>query len=127
MALPERFLDSARALIRADTVSANGTRAAVELLRPLYEAAGLRVRLQSGGERDLNVLAGPGGGGNAPGGLLLVTHLDTVPPGPLERWTETAGDPWALTERGGTLFGLGAADVKLDALCKIEAAKRLRD
>src|SRR2546430_2006892 len=83
----------------------------------------------------LDVLAGPGGSGSdaadpsrtgAAGGVLLVTHLDTVPAGPAERWTETGGDPWTLTAREGMLFGLGCADVKLDALCKIEAARRLR-
>jgi acetylornithine deacetylase/succinyl-diaminopimelate desuccinylase-like protein len=144
MDLSAGFLDAARALIRADTVSIHGTWAAVDLLEPLYERAGLAVRRQilrlsidGAPEADhVNVLAGPGGLGPGPsagpshgaisGGVLLVTHLDTVPPGPRERWTETGGDPWALTEKDGTLFGLGCADVKLDALCKAEAARRLK-
>jgi len=137
--LPAGFLDAARALVRADTVSAHGTRAAVDALAPLYEAAGLALRRQvvrEGSAEHVNALAGPGGTGSAgadpsrtqiPGGLLLVTHLDTVPCGPREAWTRTGGDPWALTEEAGTLYGLGCADVKLDALCKIEAARRLRD
>ncbi|TMB37867.1 MAG: M20 family metallopeptidase [Deltaproteobacteria bacterium] len=137
--LPPGFLDAARALVRADTVSAHGTRAAVDALAPLYEAAGLALRRQvvrEGSVEHVNALAGPGGTGSGaadpsrtevPGGLLLVTHLDTVPSGPPEAWTRTAGDPWALTEEGGTLYGLGCADVKLDALCKIEAARRLRE
>jgi acetylornithine deacetylase/succinyl-diaminopimelate desuccinylase-like protein len=137
--LPEGFLDAARALVRADTVSANGTRAAVDALAPLYEAAGLPLRRQvvrEGTVEHVNALAGPGGMGSGaadpsrtgvPGGLLLVTHLDTVPSGPREAWTKTGGDPWALTEEAGTLYGLGCADVKLDVLCKIEAARRLRE
>ena len=148
MALSSGFLDLARALVRADTVSIHGTALAADLLQPLYEQAGLYVRRQvvrasidgAAEAAHVNILAGPGGMGGAgdgaalerraaaspPGGVLLVTHLDTVPPGPLEGWTETAGDPWALTEKSGVLFGLGCADVKLDALCKAEAARRLR-
>ncbi|MFL5413540.1 MAG: hypothetical protein ACJ79D_19420, partial [Myxococcales bacterium] len=113
--LPPGFLDAARALVRADTVSANGTRAAVDALAPLYEAAGLALRRQvvrEGPVEHVNALAGPGGTGTdakgpsrtqAPGGLLLVTHLDTVPSGPREAWTKTGSDPWALTEEGGIL------------------------
>src|SRR5713101_3781012 len=135
MSLPAGFLETARALIRADTSPGRGTRAAAGLLAPLYEAAGLPVRRQEDEPGEMNLLAGPGGAGRgaadaspvpAAGGALLVTHLDTVPAGPPDRWTETGGDPWALTARDGTLFGLGCADVKLDALCKIEAARRLR-
>ena len=137
--LPPGFLDAAGVLVRADTVSARGTRAAVDALAPLYEAAGLALRRQvvrEGSVEHVNALAGPGGTGSGasdpsrteiPGGLLLVTHLDTVPSGPREAWTRTGGDPWSLTEEDGVLYGLGCADVKLDALCKIEAARRLRD
>src|SRR5438270_5889822 len=135
MPLPAGFLETARALIRADTSPGRGTRAAASLLSPLYEAAGLATRPQEDEPGEVNLLAGPGGSGSdaadpsrvaAAGGVLLVTHLDTVPAGPAERWTETGGDPWTLTAKDGTLFGLGCADVKLDALCKIEAARRLR-
>ncbi|MFL5421310.1 MAG: hypothetical protein ACJ79Y_11130, partial [Myxococcales bacterium] len=62
--LPPGFLDAARALVRADTVSANGTRAAVDALAPLYEAAGLALRRQVVREsavEHVNALAGPGG------------------------------------------------------------------
>jgi acetylornithine deacetylase/succinyl-diaminopimelate desuccinylase-like protein len=136
MGLPRAFLDTARALVRADTSPGRGTRAAADLLAPLYEAIGLPVRRQEGDPGEVNLLAGPGGAGGSgadpsrtavPGGVLLVTHIDTVPGGPVERWTETGGDPWSLTHKDGTLFGLGCADVKLDALCKIEAARRLGD
>ena len=110
MALPDRFLDAARALVRADTSPGRGTRAAAGLLAPLYEAAGLAVRRQEDEPGEVNLLAGPGGAGSdaadpsraqGGGGVLLVTHLDTVPGGPPERWTETGGDPWALAAKDG--------------------------
>lgn len=133
MPLPPSFRDQARALIAADSVSARGNRAAVDVLAPLYEAAGLPVARDTWSEsidgapeaEHVNLLAGPGGP-DLPGGVVFVTHSDTVPGGPTERWTETGGDPRALAEKDGVLFGLGVADVKLDALCKIEAARRVR-
>src|SRR5229473_8501188 len=123
------FLQLAKQLIRADTVSAHGTRQAADLLASLWEHAGLAVRRQVVEEIHVNVLGGPGGVGSdvgdrrarLPGGVLLVTHLDTVPAGP--GWQT---DPFELTEKEGVLYGLGVADVKLDALCKAEAARRLQ-
>src|SRR5205085_11288622 len=97
------------------------TRQAAGLLESLWGHAGLAVRRQVVEEIHVNALAGPGGETHGPGGVLLVTHLDTVPAGP--GW-ET--DPWTLTEKDGFLYGLGVADVKLDALCKAEAVRRLR-
>src|SRR3954452_24563149 len=117
------FLELARQLIGANTVSTQGTRQAADLLAGLWEHAGLQVRRQVVEGIHVNLLGGPGGEAAGPGGVLLVTHLDTVPPGPLEKWR---GDPWILAEREGHLYGLGVADVKLDALCKAEAARRLQ-
>jgi len=119
--LSKGFLELARKLIAADTVSSQGTQRAADLLESLWEHAGLPVRRQVVEQVHVNLLGGPGGGTQGPGGVLLVTHLDTVPPGPRERWQT---DPWTLTERDGFLYGLGVADVKLDALCKAEAARR---
>src|ERR1700682_4675812 len=123
------FLQLVKQLIRADTVSVNGTKQAADLLASLWERAGLAVRRQVVEEIHVNVLGGPGGMGpdvdpsrvRLSGGLLLVTHLDTVPAGP--GWQT---DPFELVEKDGVLYGLGVADVKLDALCKAEAARRLQ-
>jgi succinyl-diaminopimelate desuccinylase len=60
-------------------------------------------------------------------GLLLTTHLDTVGPGLSENWTETGGDPFAATVKDGRIFGLGAAEAKLDYLCKVFAAAKFRE
>jgi acetylornithine deacetylase/succinyl-diaminopimelate desuccinylase-like protein len=119
------LLDLSRRLIAADTVSHKGTAAAVELLRPLYEAAGLRVSVQEvvrDGVRQQNLLGSYPGAD--PAGLLLVTHLDTVDPGPLDAWTETA--PYVMAHKEDRVYGLGSADTKLDALCKLAAAREFR-
>src|SRR4051812_17414759 len=121
--LSKGFLELAGKLIAADSVSSKGTRQAAGILDALWAHAGLPVQRQVVDEVHVNLLGGPGGDVAGPGGVLLVTHLDTVPPGPLDRWQ---GDPWTLTERDGFLHGLGVADVKLDALCKAEAARRVQ-
>src|SRR5438874_2980575 len=121
--LSKGFLELARKLVAANTVSSEGTRQAADLLQTLWEHAGLAVRRQVVDGVHVNLAGGPGGGAAGAGGVLLVTHLDTVPPGPLDKWQT---DPWTLTERDGFLYVLGCADVKLDALCKAEAARRLR-
>lgn len=41
--------------------------------------------------------------------LLLVGHVDVVPPGALERWTY---DPFTPTVQAGRLYGRGAVDMK---------------
>jgi hypothetical protein len=53
-----------------------------------------------------------------PDGLLLLTHLDTVPPGEPEAWTATGANPWRPTREGDRLYGLGSADAKVDMVCK---------
>ena len=124
MSLSTGFMHHARRLIAANTAGNSGTLAAADLLQPLYEHASLPTLRQVVDGVHVNVLAGPGGVDQpAPGGVLFVTHLDTVPSGPPERWSS---DPWTLTERDGFLHGLGVADVKLDALCKAEAARRVQ-
>src|SRR3546814_7978148 len=41
--------------------------------------------------------------------LVFAGHTDVVPTGPLDRWDS---DPFTPTERGGNLYGRGAADMK---------------
>ncbi len=121
------LLALSRALIAADTVSSKGTEAALRVLKPLYEAAGLEIQVQENvvdGVRQQNLYGRYDGADLR--GLLLVTHLDTVDPGPSELWTETGGRPYELTVKGDKLYGLGSADTKLDALCKLAAAQSFR-
>ena len=53
--------------------------------------------------------------------VCLAGHVDVVPPGPLERWTS---DPFSPTERNGSLFGRGAADMKTSVAALVTAAER---
>jgi succinyl-diaminopimelate desuccinylase len=47
--------------------------------------------------------------------------VDVVPPGPIDRWTS---DPFTPTERSGSLFGRGAADMKTSVAAIVTAAER---
>lgn len=123
--LPSDFLSVARDLVRADSVTDRGNLPAVRVLQPFWRDAGLPVRILPSDDtpqQDANLLAGPGGGTEGDP-LLLVTHLDTVDPGPRDLWRT---DPFELTVEGDRVVGLGVADVKLDALCKWAAVKRLQ-
>ncbi|TVQ77798.1 MAG: M20/M25/M40 family metallo-hydrolase [Bradymonadales bacterium] len=60
------------------------------------------------------------------GGLALHTHLDTVPPGRLNDWTRS-GPYQAQIHDAKEIVGLGAADVKSDAICKIKALLNFDD
>jgi len=114
----------AERFISTPSVSRDGNRAMAELACELLGSAGITARLEPSAEHgpdQLNLIAdvGPVRAGDTPDGLLMLTHLDTVPPGDTTHWTETAGDPFAPTRVGDRLYGLGSADAKVDLVCKI--------
>jgi acetylornithine deacetylase/succinyl-diaminopimelate desuccinylase-like protein len=128
---------AARDLVALDSRSSLSDGPVVDLLAGLCRQAGLAVTTQEesrDGQRQYNLLAWRDGprlparrGEQRSDTLLLATHLDTVPPGDPGLWTRTGGDPFALTLHEGRLYGLGAADVKIDFLCKLAALERLRE
>ena len=126
MAAPFDLITEARRLIRFNTVTWNSNADCAVHIGSLLRQLGLEVSYQEsrlGNTLFLNV-AGLLGHGKNP--LLLATHLDTVDPGQEKLWTKTGGDPWKLTLRGDTLYGLGVADTKLDLLCKLSALGQLK-
>jgi succinyl-diaminopimelate desuccinylase len=113
------LLHWAERFIATPSVSRDGNRAMADLATTLLEEAGLEVRLEPApgpGPEQINVIAeaGPETGRD----LLLLTHLDTVPPGDPALWTATGGDPFRPTRDGDRLYGLGSADAKVDLVCK---------
>jgi succinyl-diaminopimelate desuccinylase len=125
------LLAESRKIIGIDTSGYKGTRPLVRHLLPYCEAIGLKAELlgpRSGREADVNLVAHTvrkGSKNLCPGGLALVTHLDTVPGGESTYWTETGGDPWKATLKDDRLYGLGSADTKLDFLCKLLALEKV--
>ncbi len=120
---PSEWLEK---IVRLNTVTDRSNLSVVTFLRPLLEQAGLTVRLHEVKERGIrffNIVAHNNSLANR-NLLALHTHLDTVEPGPLDLWTKCGGNPFALTQSGRRLYGLGAADVKIDFLCKLWAIKQ---
>jgi acetylornithine deacetylase/succinyl-diaminopimelate desuccinylase-like protein len=73
------------------------------------------------GAAQTNLLAVIQGRETALAPLVFNTHLDTVPPGDLTLWTECGGDPFSPKIEGDRIYGLGAADTKLDFVAKSAA------
>ena len=52
--------------------------------------------------------------------LVFAGHTDVVPPGPREHWDS---DPFVPTERGGFIYGRGAADMKASLAAMVVATE----
>lgn len=118
------FIEAAKALIATDSSHEQGTVDAVKFLRGLAQSLGLSVKVQEEvlhGTPQANILIETGAQKKK---LLLQTHLDTTNPGSFALWTKTGFNPFQASIRGDSIFGLGAADVKLDFLCKLYALHR---
>lgn len=117
------FIEACRKLIAIDSTPTHGNKEVAEFAAKLCQDRGLHVELQKdfiGDTEHANVIARPSS--DRPSvELLLQTHLDTVDPGPFALWTQTECNPFDATIIDGKIYGLGAADVKLDFLCKLEA------
>ena len=115
----------ARRFIATPSVSRGGNEAIGKLAARMLAEVGIEAVLIPAtheGVRHFTVMAelGPKPS-EASQGLLMLTHLDTVPPGDAGLWTETGGNPYCPTERDGLLYGLGSADAKVDFVCKAAA------
>ncbi|MBY0385988.1 M20/M25/M40 family metallo-hydrolase, partial [bacterium] len=104
---------------------AQGNMEAVRFLKGLAEAKKFKVDISeeiAGGVAQANLLVSPN---EKPQKLLLQTHLDTVDPGSFALWNKTGFNPYQASIRGDNIYGLGAADVKLDFLCKLFAMEKV--
>lgn len=117
------FIEACRQLIAIDSTPSHGNKDLARWAAAFCRQKGLFVEEQEEVVGDLhqtNIIARPSE--ERPGAeLLLQTHLDTVDPGPFSLWTETGANPFDAHIIDGKIYGLGAADVKLDFLCKLEA------
>jgi acetylornithine deacetylase/succinyl-diaminopimelate desuccinylase family protein len=89
----------------------------------LYDEIGCEADLfgiEPGRENCVGVLRGRGGGRS----LIYNGHIDVVPPGPAEGWTD--GDPWSGRVRDGKIWGRGACDMKAGVVAQAFALRALR-
>jgi acetylornithine deacetylase/succinyl-diaminopimelate desuccinylase-like protein len=123
--MDQRTLNLCRRLIAIRSVTAEGTREIAEFCaREILEPAGIEARLLASaheGAAQVNLVARVPGRDSSLAPLVFNTHLDTVPPGNSALWTECGGDPFGATVRDDRIYGLGAADTKLDFAAKATA------
>ena len=94
-------------LIGFPTVSQDSNRAMIDWLAERLEDVGARVEIQqdpTGAKANLWATLGP----ETDGGIVLSGHTDVVPVAD-QVWS---GDPFAMAERDGRLYGRGACDMK---------------
>lgn len=122
------FIQACREFISIDSTPASGTKLIAEKAAQFCNERGLQVELQKefhGDTEEMNIIARLVKG-RPSNEFLLQTHLDTVDPGPYQMWTKTGQNPFDASIVDGKIFGLGAADVKLDFLCKLEAMSKFK-
>ncbi|MNJ93510.1 Acetylornithine deacetylase [compost metagenome] len=117
------FIEACRQFIAIDSTPASGNRELAKWAAAFCRQRGLYVEEQEEFIGDLaqtNVIARPTE--ERPSAeFLFQTHLDTVDPGHFSLWEKTGCNPFDAHIIDGNIHGLGAADVKLDFLCKLEA------
>lgn len=128
--MDEQVLSWCKRLIGCRSVTREGTREIAEMCaRELLAPRDIEARLIPStheGKTQVSLVATVDGRDRAARPIVLNTHLDTVPPGDSASWTECNGDPFTATIRDDRIFGLGAADTKLDFVAKVMALAACR-
>ena len=106
----------------ADPDLDQSNRPVIDQLAEWAETVGFQVEIDPVSDTKANLIARLGGSldAEAPGGLILSGHTDTVPCNP-ELWQS---DPWQAALRDDRIYGLGACDMKGFFAVALEAARR---
>lgn len=120
------FVELCRKLISLDTTPDHGNVEAARFLADLARERGFHVEIQEEVSREVaqaNVIIRPieFASQRPAQEIMFQTRLDTPDPGPFALWSDTGQNPFDAHIIEGQILGLGAADCKLDALCKLEA------
>jgi succinyl-diaminopimelate desuccinylase len=107
------------ALIRCPSVTPDDAGCQALIARRLAPLGFACETVQSGPVTNLWALRRGARGGPT---LVFAGHTDVVPTGPLEQWSS---DPFVPTERGGRLYGRGAADMKTSIAAFVVAVEEL--
>ena len=123
--MEESVVNWCKRLVGCRSVTSEGTREIIELCaKELLAPRGIEARLlpsATEGSSQVNLIARIKGHDSDAAPFVFNTHLDTVPPGDLALWTECDGDPFTPVVKDGRIYGLGAADTKLDFIAKVMA------
>lgn len=123
------LIENCRKIISIDSTPSHGSKEIGEFVAHLAIQQGLTVDTQLeivNGIEQMNVICRIDQE-RSKEEFLLQTHLDTSDPGPFSLWTETGANPFDATIIDGKIYGLGAAETKLDFLCKLVAISFFKD
>lgn len=123
------FIELCQKFISIDSTPQQGNKDLAVFVSELCDQWGLNAELyfeNAKDQKNCNLIVRPKQNVND-SGFLLQTHLDTAEPGEYALWTKTDSNPFNASIYGDSLYGLGAADSKLDFLCKLMALKKLKD
>lgn len=123
------FVEICRKLISIDTSPTSSTLELVEYLGKLATDEGLHVEIVRevhNGLTQANIIVRVEEFKAGDSEFLLQTHLDTVDPVNHSLWKKNDFNPFEATIEDGKIYGLGAADVKLDFLCKLQVLKKFK-
>lgn len=123
------FIETCRKLISLDSCPTSSTVELVDYLASLARAAGLEVEIMhevQNGITQANIIVRTEKFRAGDNEFLLQTHLDTVDPGNFSLWKKNDFNPYDAVIEDEKIYGLGAAEVKLDFLCKLNALKKLK-
>ncbi len=120
----------ARQIIAIDSSVSHGTRDVAQFALQVANSWGLEAEVideNLSGVAQATILISPKGQNRkiekVNCGVALTSRLDTPEPGDYGRWIKTGANPFNASMSGDEIFGLGAADCKLDFICKLIALK----
>jgi acetylornithine deacetylase/succinyl-diaminopimelate desuccinylase-like protein len=133
----KRFMELSQKILQTDARTLTGNEDLANTFQHLMQLSGLQVQtqqvfhsLEGVSKRQFNLIGILGDSlvdRKIRKGLLLQSHLDVGDWGLPAKWTQTEGKPLAAVEYEGRLYGQGAADAKLDFLCKLTAVQKFRE
>lgn len=124
------FIETCRKLISLDSSPTSSTVELVDFLATLARDSGLVVEVMhemQNGITQANIIVRTDKFNPGDRDFLLQTHLDTVDPGSFSLWKKNDFNPYDAAIEDSKIYGLGAAEVKLDFLCKLNVLKKLKD
>ncbi|MBC7420923.1 MAG: M20/M25/M40 family metallo-hydrolase [Bdellovibrio sp.] len=123
------LIETCRKLIALDSSPGSSTVEVVEFLAQLAREAGFDVEVMhevQNGITHANILVRTEAFKPGDNEFLLQTHLDTIDPGNFVLWKKNGFNPFDASIADGKIYGLGAADVKLDFICKLNALENFK-
>lgn len=122
------FVEALRKAISYDTTPTHGNRDYARWLAQVASQSGFAVEVMEEYQNDLeqaNVIIRPAvTQAQIDEEIMFQAHLDTTDPGSFSLWEKNHFNPYDASIVDGSIYGIGAADVKLDFLCKIWALQK---